>query len=520
MRWIIGDKATKRSGASPSHMGRFETNWLARTENRATLTDLVAFRGGAAFAQPNMYDFLEAEGIDYAIRPAGKSASPSANRPSSQAAGRTANRTTRSDSTRAFTTRRRVGPVRGGLSPKWSGTSGSCSRTVGLIITNLSYSSKNVVGFYNKRGKRPYEHTAAFLVIRGQGAGPFLGERIKSGRRGARKPPESSGDDSNRRAMRIPENIVRRVPLIAVGVMAAAFLNEARHAVLALLPSPVGVGAQTSRSSMTTLSRDPCFSTSHTADQRIARCTALLRSGTLSATKKAAYYNRGLAYYGRGQYDLAIADYTAALRMKRNDADAYYNRGIAYHYGKRQYGLAIADYTAAVRINPKYAEAYYNRGLAYYYGKREYDLAIADYTAVLRIKPNLRNNPNHRLAYYDRGNAYHAKGQEDLAIADYTAVLRITPGYRYAYYQRGNAYLAKGQDDLAITDYTAAARIRADDERSEAARRERESQAVGAAGKHRGGVARPPHASALPGRVLQPRDRILPKGTIRPRDHG
>jgi hypothetical protein len=42
MRWIIGGKATKGSGASPSQMGRFETNWLARPENLATLTDLSA----------------------------------------------------------------------------------------------------------------------------------------------------------------------------------------------------------------------------------------------------------------------------------------------------------------------------------------------------------------------------------------------------------------------------------------------------------------------------------------------
>src|ERR1700681_3081743 len=40
MRWIIGGKATNRSGASPSQMARFETNWLARPENLATLNDL------------------------------------------------------------------------------------------------------------------------------------------------------------------------------------------------------------------------------------------------------------------------------------------------------------------------------------------------------------------------------------------------------------------------------------------------------------------------------------------------
>ena len=40
MRWIVGGKATKGCGASPSQMGRFETNWLARSENLAALTDL------------------------------------------------------------------------------------------------------------------------------------------------------------------------------------------------------------------------------------------------------------------------------------------------------------------------------------------------------------------------------------------------------------------------------------------------------------------------------------------------
>jgi hypothetical protein len=40
MRWIIGGKAAKGHGASPSQMGRFETRWLAQSENLAALTDL------------------------------------------------------------------------------------------------------------------------------------------------------------------------------------------------------------------------------------------------------------------------------------------------------------------------------------------------------------------------------------------------------------------------------------------------------------------------------------------------
>jgi hypothetical protein len=40
LRWIIGEKVAKGSGASPRQMGRFKTNRLARPENLATLSDL------------------------------------------------------------------------------------------------------------------------------------------------------------------------------------------------------------------------------------------------------------------------------------------------------------------------------------------------------------------------------------------------------------------------------------------------------------------------------------------------
>jgi hypothetical protein len=40
MRWVVGDRAITRSAASASQMGRFETNWLSRSENLAALADL------------------------------------------------------------------------------------------------------------------------------------------------------------------------------------------------------------------------------------------------------------------------------------------------------------------------------------------------------------------------------------------------------------------------------------------------------------------------------------------------
>jgi len=40
MRWIVGGKATSGHAASASQMGRFETKWLAATDNLSALTDL------------------------------------------------------------------------------------------------------------------------------------------------------------------------------------------------------------------------------------------------------------------------------------------------------------------------------------------------------------------------------------------------------------------------------------------------------------------------------------------------
>ncbi len=59
----------------------------------------------------------------------------------------------------------------------------------------------------------------------------------------------------------------------------------------------------------------------------------------------------------------APADSTEAIRLDPKNAMAYYNRGRAW-YAKGEYDRAIADSTEAIRLDPKNAMAYYNRGRA------------------------------------------------------------------------------------------------------------------------------------------------------------
>ncbi len=76
---------------------------------------------------------------------------------------------------------------------------------------------------------------------------------------------------------------------------------------------------------------------------------------SLEPNNAKTYYNRGNAYYGKGQYDRAIVDFNKAISLDSNNAFAYYNnRGYAY-YGKGQYDRAIADYNMAISLYPNYA---------------------------------------------------------------------------------------------------------------------------------------------------------------------
>ena len=66
-----------------------------------------------------------------------------------------------------------------------------------------------------------------------------------------------------------------------------------------------------------------------------------------------------MAYRNQGDYDKAIADFTAALGLEPLYAPALNNRGNAYFY-KGEYDQSIADYNAALKINPDLSDVRYN----------------------------------------------------------------------------------------------------------------------------------------------------------------
>ncbi len=90
----------------------------------------------------------------------------------------------------------------------------------------------------------------------------------------------------------------------------------------------------------------------------------------------------------KGSHDKAIADYSEAIRLKPDLADAYAGRGEAYD-AKGEHGKAIADLTEAIRRKPDYADAYAIRAGINWRMGGHVDEVIAVCTKAIRLKPGL-----------------------------------------------------------------------------------------------------------------------------------
>jgi tetratricopeptide (TPR) repeat protein len=164
-----------------------------------------------------------------------------------------------------------------------------------------------------------------------------------------------------------------------------------------------------------------------------------------------AYHTRGMIWNEKGEYDIAIGDYSEAIRLDPNNKFAYNSRGNALG-DKKEYEKAVSDFNEAIRLYPKFSVAYNNRGIAWR-DKKEYEKAISDFNEAIRLDPKDAN------AYSGRGAVWGAKKEYDKSIADFNEAIRLDPKLEYIYCNRAIAWNAKGDYVKAISDYGEAIRL-------------------------------------------------------------
>jgi tetratricopeptide (TPR) repeat protein len=160
------------------------------------------------------------------------------------------------------------------------------------------------------------------------------------------------------------------------------------------------------------------------------------------------YINRGLERKDSNNYNGAISDFSAAIRIKPDYDFAYFQRGSIKDELKDYYG-AISDYSKAIELNPNFTSAYNNRGIAKLY-LDDYNGAISDYSKVIEL------NPNKAGAYYLRGVAKHYLKDDNGAISDFSKAIELNPNNTDFYFNRG---IIKGNlkdYNGAISDYSKA----------------------------------------------------------------
>ena len=119
-----------------------------------------------------------------------------------------------------------------------------------------------------------------------------------------------------------------------------------------------------------------CTSESTPADAQIAACNKIIALKAFSGEKLATiYFWRAVGWNKKGNYAEVITDASEAIRLK-SDVALYNLRGSAY-YDKGEYDIAIADFNDALRTgSPQGGIVYHNRGNAYR-SKGDYTKAMA-----------------------------------------------------------------------------------------------------------------------------------------------
>jgi len=187
------------------------------------------------------------------------------------------------------------------------------------------------------------------------------------------------------------------------------------------------------------------------------------------------YFFRGVTRGTLRQYKEAIKDYTKAIKLNPQYANAYNNRGVTHanlKYTDKKQKEAIDDFTKSIKLNPQYAIAFRNRGNVKF-SLAKYNEAIKDYNKVIEfglqhletytiqenvttIVENLfRHSVNYKKSiefdsrnlyvYVLRGVAKCELKQDEEAIDDFNQAIEINPQYDLAYSCRAQTYQEMAQ---------------------------------------------------------------------------
>lgn len=197
----------------------------------------------------------------------------------------------------------------------------------------------------------------------------------------------------------------------------------------------------------------------------------LFCSTTLAQRAEENGLQRGMDAFDAGQWQDALRLFDLWIQEHTGDSKAYLLRGQT----QEQLGdelKANADYSIAVNLNPEFAEAYFARGRSRYL-LEQYENATEDFLRYLELPKGetsqiiFRKSPgdsgfsqihtdqaeNPAQAYYHLGLCAAALEEFEGAVIYFEMALEANPRDASVYVEKGRALGRMGENDLAIQAY-------------------------------------------------------------------
>ena len=158
-----------------------------------------------------------------------------------------------------------------------------------------------------------------------------------------------------------------------------------------------------------------------------------------------AFYFRGLAFQKKYEWEKAIADFSAALRLEPDSAACRRERGYAY-FQTIAFEQSLKDLDEAVRLQPDDAVAHYYRAKTLR-SSRQLDAALEAANTAIRIDPKMAD------AYVTRAWIYRDRKDYDAALADIEKADWLEPNQVSTLDSRAQMLVAKGYYKSAAQDF-------------------------------------------------------------------
>jgi len=158
-----------------------------------------------------------------------------------------------------------------------------------------------------------------------------------------------------------------------------------------------------------------------------------------------AWNNRGLYFFKKEKYDVAIYNFSKSIELRPTYSEPYSNRGTAYFY-IGQYMKSLQDMNKSIELNPKKPDLYMNRSNVH--------IILKDYKSAIKDIKFLQNSqPEEPHSYSALARCHRELGNWDEAIINYKKFLEFVPNNISAYINLSICYTIIDSLDQAISTY-------------------------------------------------------------------